>query len=198
MGESPTTRASLLVRIRDPGNGQAWEQFVEIYAPLVHGFARKRGLQNADAADLTQDVLGTVSRGVKNLDYDPSRGSFRGWLFTIVGNHLRNFWLRRAKEQQGSGNSAAQKWLQDQAAPGEDFSAVWEEEHQQRLFAWASKKVKSEVETATWQAFWQTSVEGRSAKEAGQALGMSVAAIYKAKSRVLARLKELIQHLDEP
>src|SRR5437588_1688494 len=91
MGESPATRASLLVRIRDAGDEEAWTEFVEIYAPLIYGFSRKRGLQDADAADLTQEILRTVAHSVHRLDYDPKRGTFRGWLFTVVRNRLSDF-----------------------------------------------------------------------------------------------------------
>src|SRR5688500_2309100 len=86
MAESNMTRPSLLVQIRDAQNEQAWSQFVDLYAPLIYGFARKQGLQDADAADLTQEVLRTVAKSVQGLEYDPARGSFRGWLFTIVRN----------------------------------------------------------------------------------------------------------------
>jgi hypothetical protein len=98
MGDSPVTRPSLLVRIRDSRDAQAWCQFVDIYAPLIHGYARKHGLQDADAADLTEDVLGIVARSIPKLEYDPKRGSFRGWLFTIVRKNQRkaNFAHRTA------------------------------------------------------------------------------------------------------
>ncbi len=90
MGDSATTRPSLLLRIRDARDAAAWSQFVELYAPLVYGFARKHGLQDADAADLTQDVLRAVARSARSLEYDPRRGTFRGWPFTIVRHKLRN------------------------------------------------------------------------------------------------------------
>ena len=82
------TRASLLVRVRDATDGPAWVQFVQVYSPLIYGYARKRGLQDADAADVTQDVLAVVARSVRRLDYDPAKGSFRGWLFTVVRHQL--------------------------------------------------------------------------------------------------------------
>ena len=88
MTEFHVTRSSLLLRIRDAQDDFAWGEFVEIYSPLVYGFARKQGLQDADAIDVTQDVLRIVSRTIGRLDYDPLRGSFRGWLFTIVRNEL--------------------------------------------------------------------------------------------------------------
>src|SRR5262245_61410540 len=89
MSDALATRLSLLVRLRDARDDGAWAQFVELYAPLVFGFARKHGLQDADAADLTQDVLQAVSGAIQRLDYDSRRGSFRGWLFTVARNKLR-------------------------------------------------------------------------------------------------------------
>src|SRR5437667_2293010 len=112
MADSPTTRPSLLGRLGDARDHAAWSEFVAIYAPLVYGFARKHGLQDADAADLTQDVLRAVAGAVGRLEYDPQRGSFRGWLFTIVRNQLRNFRSARARHEQGRGDTDAQKWLE--------------------------------------------------------------------------------------
>ena len=91
MPDAPATRPSLLLRLRDLQDQQAWAQFVDVYAPLIYGYARKRGLQDADAADLTQACLRQVALGVGSLEYDPRRGTFRGWLFTIVRNRLRDF-----------------------------------------------------------------------------------------------------------
>src|SRR5689334_17260768 len=128
MGDSPLTRPSLLVRIRDPRDNQAWSQFVEIYAPLIYGFARKHGLQDADAADLTQEVLRAVAQTIRGLDYDPNRGSFRGWLFTVVRNKLRNFVSRRRSYDQGTGDTDAQNLLKEQPAPESDQAALWDQE----------------------------------------------------------------------
>lgn len=193
MAHSPTTRSSLLVRLRDGRDQAAWSQFVEVYAPLVYGFARKHGLQDADAADLTQEVLRSVSSAAGRLEYDPQRGSFRGWLFTIVRNKLRNFLASAQRRWQGSGDTDAQRRLE--ALP--DPEGNWDREYEQRLFAWAAEQVRGEFEEKTWQAFWQTAVEGRAAGEVSQALGLSVGAVYIAKSRVLARLRSQVQELQE-
>jgi RNA polymerase sigma-70 factor (ECF subfamily) len=197
MQESPATRASLLVRIRDPHDQEAWRQFVDIYASVVYGFARHRGLQDADAADLMQEVLRAVSRSANRLDYDPSRGSFRGWLYTVTRNKLYNFLNGRKSHERGSGDSGAQERLEEQAAPEDDTASLWDQEYERRLFDWAAEQARPEFQDATWQAFWQTAVEGKGAKEVGDRLGMSLGAVYVAKSRILARLKELIHQVEE-
>ena len=196
MAEAPTTRLSLLLRICDAKDSQAWTQFVDLYAPLVYGFARKHGLQDADAADLTQDVLRAVAGAIGKLNYDPQRGSFRGWFFTVVRNKLRNFLSARKRQDQGSGDTGVQNRLEAQPSPEEDEGDLWAQEYEQRLFAWAAEQVRSNFQDSTWQAFWRTAVEGQSAQEVAKALALSVGAVYIAKSRVLARLREQIQRLE--
>src|SRR5579872_3149949 len=124
MQESPATRASLLVRLRDASDGEAWQEFVHLYAPVVYGFARKRGLQDADAADVMQEVLRSVSSAVARLEYDPVRGTFRGWLFTVTRNKVLNFLDSSNRRVQGSGDSGIQERL-EQHADG-DPSGEWE------------------------------------------------------------------------
>src|SRR6185436_13252038 len=94
----PETRASLLVRLGNPHDSVAWRQFAQIYAPLVYGLARRRGLQDADAADVTQDVCRTVAGSIHKLRYDPRNGTFRGWLLTITRRRLTDFWRQRQRE----------------------------------------------------------------------------------------------------
>jgi RNA polymerase sigma factor (sigma-70 family) len=194
MGDSPQTRLSLLVRLRDSQDDLAWTEFVEVYAPLIYGFACTQGMQDADAADLTQEVLRAVARAIKRFDYDSRRGTFRGWLFTLVRNKFRNFLVRRKRELRGSGDSAVQNMLAEYAAPQQDQAAVWERECERRRFDWAAQRVRDEVKESTWQAFWRTAIEGESGQQVAEALGMRVAAVYLAKSRVMVRIKEHLQH----
>jgi RNA polymerase sigma-70 factor (ECF subfamily) len=198
MLDAPLTRASLLVRIRDSRDQEAWRQFVQLYAPVVYGFARKRGLQDADAADVMQDVLRSVAGAAGRLDYDPSRGTFRSWLYTVARNKVFNFLDgRRHKLGQGSGDSGVRERLEELAQPEWDLAASWDQEYERNLAALAMRRVQGEVQPATWQAFWRTAVEGQSAAEAGAALGMTAGAVYVARSRVLARLKEEVKRLQE-
>jgi RNA polymerase sigma factor (sigma-70 family) len=193
--KGPATRSSLLVRIRDAEDEQAWRQFVDIYGPLVYRYARKHGLQDADAADLTQEVLRAVAKSVDRLEYDRERGSFRGWLFSVTRNTLCKFLARRKGQVRGTGGTAMKELLEEQPDGTAEDAAVWDREHEHRLFHWAARQVRDSFRKSTWQAFWQTAVEGKGAREVADMLGMSVGAAYIAKSRVLARVKMQIEQI---
>jgi RNA polymerase sigma factor (sigma-70 family) len=195
MQESPATRASLLVRLRDGSDAGAWQEFVQLYAPVIYGFARKRGLQDADAADLMQEVLRSVSSAANRLEYDPHRGTFRGWLFTVTRNKVFNFLESRSKRVQGSGDSRTQQRLEQHADNDGKLSAEWEADHQRALAAQAMERVKGEFQAATWNAFLQTAVEGLAPAQVSARVGLSVGAVYVAKSRVIARLRQEIERL---
>jgi RNA polymerase sigma-70 factor (ECF subfamily) len=191
MAELPSTRPSLLVRIRDLRDQEAWRQFVDIYGPVIYGFARQRGLQPADAADLVQEVLRAVAAAAGRFEYDPRKGSFRSWLYTVARNKLHDWMSARGRQCSGSGDTGVQDLLEEQPAPQDD--ALWDEQYRQQLLTWAAERVRSHFEDSTWQAFWQVAVEGRVPKEVAAGLGLTLAAVYMAKSRVLAALKNEIR-----
>src|SRR5262245_19851920 len=202
MADSPATRASLLVRLRDPRDGQAWSQFVDLYAPLVYRFGCKQGLQDADAADLTQDTLRAVAGAIGRLDYDPKLGSFRGWLFTIVRNRVRDLAEKRSRQERGAGDTAMLNRLEQQpdSRSLQDFGSLetdWDREYERQLLLTAASRIRNGFQEKTWQAFWRTTVDGASGKEVAQSLDMTVAAVYLAKSRVMTRLKEEIRRLQK-
>ena len=197
MTDSPATRASLLVRLKDGRDQEAWREFMQVYAPVVYGFARKRGLQDADAADVMQDVLRSVAAAADRLEYDPKHGTFRGWLYTVTRNKLYNHLDGRRRHPRGSGDSGMQERLEEQAAPAEDGADEWDREYERRLSALAMERVRGEFQESTWRAFWLTAVEGKSAKEAGEAVSLSAGAVYVAKSRVLARLRLEVARMQE-
>ena len=195
MAEAPLTRATLLIRLKDIDDAEAWSEFVQLYGPVVYGFARKRGLQDSDAADMVQEVLRSVARNAHRMEYDPKRGTFRGWLYTVTRNKIYNFLSAQKRQQRGAGDVSSQERLEALADPKNDTEAVWELEYQRRISAKAMDRVKHEFQPATWQAFWGTAVEGRAATEVGESLKMTSGAVYVAKSRVLARLRDEVQKL---
>lgn len=197
---SPPTRASLLLRLRDGTSPEAWHEFVKLYSPLIYGFARNRGLQDADSADLMQDVLRSVSGALGRLDYDRQKGGFRAWLFTVTRNKLFSFQDRRRSQALASGDTAAVEQLNNAPDRANQLEAEWDREYERRLAAAAMEKIRVEFNEKTWQAFWLTAVDGLSAEDVKERLGMSTGSIYVAKSRVLARVKQEVELMmsDEP
>jgi RNA polymerase sigma-70 factor (ECF subfamily) len=194
MDDSQATRVSLLLRLQGSGDRQAWSDFVDLYSPIVYGFARRQGLQDADAADLVQEVLLSVSKSIRH--YDRQRGLFRHWLMAVVRNRLSDFRQGNARQASGSGDTEVLKQL-EQVPSGEDAERAWDEEYARSVFRFAAVRVRDEFERSTWEAFWQTSVDGKSTREVAQTLGLSEGAVYIAKCRVLAQVKAQVKALEE-
>jgi len=197
MGDVLLTRASLLARLGDPEDRAAWQQFVELYGSLVYGFARQRCLQDADAADLTQEVFLAIAQVAGRWNYDPRQGSFRGWLYGLTRNKIARFLQSRQGQAQGSGDSDLHQRLAEEPNRGADPEAAWEREFQQHVFRLAAARIEDNFSPTTWQAFWQTAVEGKSGAVVAAELGLSVGAVYVARSRVLARLTDQIQQMQK-
>jgi RNA polymerase sigma-70 factor (ECF subfamily) len=184
------TPVSLLERLRRPDQAEAWGRFVDLYGPVLYAWARRFGLQEADAADLVQDVLLLLTRKLPEFQYDPSK-KFRAWLWTLA----RNEWVRGRVLGKFSA-SAGNEGLSD-AAVEDGLVEVAEQEYRQVLVARALQVMQSDFQPPTWRACWQLVVDGRPAAEVARELGMTVAAAYAAKARVLRRLRqELAELLD--
>jgi len=194
MGYGPITRSSLLLRLRDARDEEAWSHFVRLYGPLVYHFARRRGLQDSDSGDVTQEVLRAVMARAEGLDQIHQKGSLRSWLFTVAHHKVYDLQTRRRQAVQGSGESAIEAVLREQPAPEEQ--EIWEREYREQVFAWAAEQVRAACSATAWQAFHQTAVEGKSAADVAQMLSLTPAAVYLAKSRVMARLKEQIRRME--
>ena len=197
MTDSPITRPSLLLRIRRKDDHAAWAEFVEIYAPLIHGYCRRRSLQEADAANLTQDILSKVMNHAERFEYDTARGRFRGWLLTLTRNRINDHFSGLKRQTRGSGDTGVRAILEQVPDQDEQDDEQWDTDYQHRLFHWVAEKIRDEFQDATWRAFWNTAVKGQAAKQVAENLSMSVGAVYIAKSRVLARLKIRVRAVDD-
>lgn len=175
------TSPTLLQRLRQADDPAAWERFVDLYTPALYGWARALGLQENDAADLTQEVFAIVLRELPVFVYDP-RKSFRAWLKTVALNH----WRAAGRKRQAPTAGAA--GLAEQAAA--EAEAFWEEEYRQALAGRALALMQAEFEEPTWRACWLTVAEGKTAAEAAALLGSTPGAVRVAKMRVLQRLKK--------
>ena len=190
-----TTQKSLICRIRDSSDVDAWSHFVDIYGPLIYRYGRRRGLQDADAADLSQTVLTEVAHCIDRFQYDATLGRFRNWLMVIARYKLSRLSQKQSRHA-GRGDSQVQNLLEQQPAQDE-FSEKWDAEYREHLFHWAAEQVRNEVEPSTWDAFWKTAVESKSPSEVAQSLGMKVGSVYVAKSRVLLRIRDKIAAVDD-
>lgn len=191
MPDYPETRASLIVRLKDRADQDAWREFVAIYRPVVCRLARQKGLQPVDADDLAQQVLAAVAAAVDRWDPNPERGRFRSWLNRIAHNLIVNALTRQAPDR-AAGDTAAHDALANQEAVEGPDSELLRTEARREVFQWAARQIRPEFEADTWDAFWLTAVEGQSPAEAADALGKKVGAVYAARGRVMRRLKDVV------
>ncbi|MEX2138285.1 MAG: sigma-70 family RNA polymerase sigma factor [Pirellulales bacterium] len=194
MTDSPKTRHTLLARLHDDRNEQAWREFVAIYQPLIYRLIRGHGLQNADAQELTQDALVAVAGAIERGTPDFHGGSFRGWISTIARNMMINYLTRRRPGQQGAGGSDFQRLLAEQPAAVDEHATAFDLEQKREVFRWAAEQIRGDFHATTWQAFWRTSVEGASIADTAHKVGLSIGAVYAARSRIMARLRQTIEN----
>lgn len=195
MTESPLTRATLLLRLRDASDSEAWSDFLRDYGPMIYRFVRSRGLQDADAVDLMQEILRSVGTAIGRLEYEKEKGGFRAWLFTITRNKLYTYFEKR-KRMGPTGNDTAQfEMLNQTSDTGSGLDEQWEVEHQRQLLSRAVEVVKPQIEFKTWEAFEMTAIKGMSASEVSKTLKMKSGTIYVARSRVTAKLRAEVERL---
>jgi RNA polymerase sigma factor (sigma-70 family) len=186
----PDTRASLIVRLADAQNVQAWDEFARLYQPVVYRLALRRGFQHADAEELVQEVMLAVARAVEGWVPDQDRGRFRDWLHRIARNLMINFLTRRKHQVWGTGKSDMQQVLEAKSQAEAAMTQMFDVEFRREGFRWAANQVQKEVKQNTWQAFWMSTIDDVPVAEVARQLGMSVGSVYIARSRVMARLRQ--------
>lgn len=196
MPRVPETRVSLILRLPTAADADAWQEFVSLYEPFVYRFARRGGLQDADARELVQNVMLAVARAVGRWRPDHARGRFRTWLFRIARNQLLDA-LDRMRRQNGRQDDAASVQLSSLVARMGTTEEELRLADRRELFCWAAERVKPMFRESTWQAFWLTSVEEREADVVAVELGLTAGAVYIARSRVLARLRDEVQKWED-
>ena len=186
VGHQISTHVSLLARVSDGTDRGAWREFCDRYGELIRGFVLRRGFQAADADDIMQDVLAALTRSMPGFTYDPSKGKFRGYLKTMV---IRSIYKKTFQKR-------PELLLEDievLSGDEDELESLWELKWRQYHIRQAMRTVYVEFNEADREAFEQYAVSGLSAQETAAALGMRVNQVYKAKSRILRRLGELIE-----
>lgn len=185
-----TTSPTLLHRVRDPGDKAAWERFVRLYTPLLAQWSKQAGLSETDTADLIQEVLVLLLGKLPDFDFDGQK-TFRGWLRTVAINKWRSLQRKRREQTLGSDDGRLHE------LPDESSILFWERDYQQLLVNRALELMQNSFEPTTWKACLLTVSTGRTAADVGQELGISPAAVFTARSRVLRRLRAELGELME-
>lgn len=189
------TRASLLLRVRDLQDRESWEEFLELYGPLILRYLRRTGVAQQDAVDLTQDVLQMVVKHIGSFEYDPGR-SFRAWLRTIARNRAYRFFEQQSRRPQSPGGSEHAMAIQQTPTDDPIQDELIEKEWRRRCRELAIKQVRPRVKVGTWRVF-ELHMEGLSRSEISERLGMRVGAVYTSLCRVKKRLQEAVEEIDE-
>lgn len=189
------TSLSLIARVRDL-EPEAWTRFTKLYGPVVYGWARRMNIQDSDAADVAQEVFQAVAFSLDRFEQARASGGFRGWLWGVTRNKINEHIRKRSQSAAAAGGSTVNHLLKDlpDAPPGDDEESG---ESDARLARRALNIIRTDFQENTWNAFWRTAVDGLPAGAVAAELQMSVAAVYKARSRVLRHLRTEMEGLLE-
>jgi RNA polymerase sigma-70 factor, ECF subfamily len=184
------TSATLLERLRDRNDTEAWRLLVDLYTPLLTGWLRRYALQDADMDDLVQEVLAAVVREAPQFRHSGRAGAFRHWLRTILANRLREFWRMRQSQPRGTGDSDFVQMLDQLEDADSGISRLWEREHDRHVARRLLERIEPQFAPSTWQAFRRVVLEEARPDAVAAELGLTVNAVFIAKSRVLQRLRQ--------
>lgn len=190
------TRLSLLQRLRNPADNVAWGEFLRIYEPLLTSYVRSRNVPDHEAASVVQNVIVTLWRTLPTFQLDKQRGRFRTWLFQVTVNAVTDHFRRKqriGKHEIGMAEDAPEPAVVD---PSPD--ANWDREFEQRLYHVALEQVRAQSNETTWTCFEKYTLGNRSAEDVAAELGMLPNTVRKNASRILARIREVVQqHIEE-
>lgn len=196
MNDERKTRPSLLLRVRNLQDQRSWNEFFELYGPLILRYLRHQRVTEDDALDLCQDVLQIVVRRIKTFEYDEGR-SFRAWLRTVTRNRALRHFKERPRRVRGGGGTTHHEVVQQLASPDDDQAEWIEDQWRQRRWEIAVKRVREEVTPQSWRIFEMRYFEQKSYEEIAKELGMQKGAVYTAYCRVLKRLRNAVEEIDE-
>jgi RNA polymerase sigma-70 factor (ECF subfamily) len=190
-----TTSISLLERVRSAPGKAAWDRLIDLYRPLIYGWLHQHKVQPFDADDLAQEVLALLVQELPRFQHNGQKGSFRSWLRTITANRMRSFWRAGRCRPVVPGDSTFVAMLDQIEDPHSELSRLWDRQHDDYVLSRLLDLMVQEFEPATLQVFRRVGLEGVPAETAAAEMGMSLGAVYVAKSRVLRRLRQEAQGL---
>ena len=186
----PDTRESLLARLPDHADSAAWQEFAELYEPLIYGIGRRHGLQPNDANDLVQEVFTAVATSIERFEPNRAQGRFRTWLFRVARNHAL-IQLRKLARLPSATNDINSILSDEPDGSDREFDAAF----RRRAFRWAARRVRESVKPTTWECFSRTAINGEPAQAVANDLGVDIGAVYLARSRVMARLRKMVENV---
>ena len=195
MPEFPETNESLIVQVRDPSNRAAWEQFEQLYRPVIFRIARAKGLQHADALDLVQHVLISVSSAIDRFEKQHAGARFRNWLSRIIRNAILKALSRQPRDRASGGSDVLDVLSEVPTDPETD--ALINLEYRRELFQRATQHVRGQSQEVTWLAFEMTELQHLSIERTAALLQVSTGSVYAARSRVMRRIRNTIRQLEE-
>ncbi len=186
-----TTNPSLLIRLRDVQDRQAWATFAEVYGPLIFSYCRRRNLQASDASDVSQEVFSVLSKSLPTFEYQTERGRFRDWLGLITHRELIRFWKRNERVQRLLSSNG-----QSEVETAQDI-AGWDSHFHSELLQHAMKRIQGAFERETWEIFERIWMQGEAAESVARSLNLKIGSVYVAKSRVLKSLRAEVLMLSD-
>ncbi len=185
-----TTRATLLARLKNRSDTEAWSEFHKLYAPLLYRYARGRSLSREDAEDVRDECLAVVARKIADFEYDKAKGGFKNWLYRIASGKVIDL-LRKRREK-----VADSRDIRDLVDPAPSPDQVWEQHWRHEHLKYCVEAVRGSVSERNYQAFSMLLYEDCSVEEVCVRLSMNANQVYKAKSRVLQRVRKVMSELD--
>jgi RNA polymerase sigma-70 factor, ECF subfamily len=190
--KTPSTHATLLARLRTDTDAEAWTTFVDLYTPLVYRFCRGRNLQDADARDITQQVLAIVHQTIGKFQYDRERGRFRNWLGAVTSHEISRHQRKERRPGKGVGDGWGDKMAELSSAA---VDPMWAEEFNRYIFQLALSRIRPDFEPEVWQAFEMTWMGDAKPQQAAAKIGKPSAWVYKARYKVIERLRKELEFL---
>ena len=188
-----TTSPSLLLRIRNPQDTDAWDKFLEVYTPIVRTYCFQRRLQEADVSDIVQDVMSQIVKLIREFEYDPAKGKFRAWFGTITANRIKTFINRKSRNEKTHGETDSPTPIENYSDPDSDWIAIFSDQ----VYQTACSRIRPVFQDTTWECFEATWLRNETAAEVATAMGIPVHTVYVNKSRVLKRLENEVRILAE-
>jgi RNA polymerase sigma-70 factor (ECF subfamily) len=188
----PQTRASLILQLKSDRDEQAWREFVEVYESFLMQLVERRGVPPAHVPDVTNHVMAAIARSIGSWQNDDRDASFRRWIGRVARNVVIKYMSRERRQTPALGGTEALELLAQ--CPDETGSQL-AKQYEHEMIVWAAEQVKSEFIETSWQAFWQTMIEGRSVTDVAQALSVSPGSIYMSRGRIMKRIRDKVSEV---